>query len=102
MNSVSYKKCKKLSLKDTSRLTSFPTLPMYKDMSGNPVTYELTYKSDEANKTFGQKRVLFSHKTNDKDRSRTDFSKRPRDDARKESHDGRKYGGKSSIAHLTR
>ena len=72
---------------------------MYKDTSGNPVTYELTNKSDE--KTSGQKRVLFSDKTNDKDRSHNDYYKRPRNDARKEGHDGRKCGGKSSIAHLS-
>ena len=67
--------------------------------SDNTVTYELTNKSHE--KTSGQKRVLFSDKTNDKDRSRNDYSKRPGDDARKEGHDGRKYGRKSSIADLS-
>ena len=67
-----------MCLKDTSRLTSFPTLPMYKDTAGNTVTYELTNKSEE--KLSGQKRVLFSEKTNDKDHSRSDFSKRVKDD----------------------
>ena len=34
---------------------------------------------------------------NDKDRSRSDSSKRPKDDARKGGQDSRKYGGQSSI-----
>jgi hypothetical protein len=80
VNSASYKKCKELFLKDTTRLKSFPTLPMYKDTAGNAVTYEATNKPEETSKS-GRKRVLFSDKTNDKDRSRSDYSKRPRDDA---------------------
>ena len=39
-----------------------------------------TNKPEETSKS-GRKRVLFSDKTNDKDRSRIDYSKRPRDDA---------------------
>jgi len=66
INSASYKKCKELFLKDTSRLNSFPTLPMYKDTAGNAVTYEATNKTEETYKS-GRKRVLFSDKTNDKD-----------------------------------
>ena len=38
VNSASYKKCKELFLKDTSRLKSFTTLSMYKDTAGNAVT----------------------------------------------------------------
>ena len=34
VNSASYKMCKELFLKDTSRLKSFPTLPMFKDTAG--------------------------------------------------------------------
>ena len=49
---------------------------MYKDTAGNTVSEEK--KSEE--KMSGQKRVLFSDKTNDKDRSRSDFSKRVKDD----------------------
>ena len=101
VNSASYKKCKELFLKDTSRLKSFPTLPMYKDTAGNAVTYELTNKSDETTKVSGKKRVSFSDKTNDKDRSRSDYSKRPRDDAKMEGQDGRKYGGEPTIAYLS-
>ncbi len=40
IDSASYKKCKELFLKDTTRLKSFPTLPMYRDTAGNAVTYE--------------------------------------------------------------
>ena len=58
---------------------SFPTLPMYRDTAGNAVTYEATNKPEETSKS-GRKRVLFSDKTNDEDRSRSDYSKRPRDD----------------------
>ena len=76
VNSSSYKKCKELFLKDTTRLKSFPTLPMYRDTAGNAVTYEATNKP--------QKRVYFP---NDKDRSRSDSSKRPKDDARKDGQD---------------
>jgi hypothetical protein len=32
IDSASYKKCKELFLKDTTRLKSFPTLPMYRDL----------------------------------------------------------------------
>ena len=56
---------------------------IYKDTAGNAVTYELTNKSDETTKMSGHKRVSFSDKTNDKDRSRSEYSKRPRDDAKK-------------------
>ena len=80
IDSASYKKCKELFLKDTTRLKSFPTLPMYRDTAGNVVTYEATNKPEGTSKS-GRKRVLFSDKTNDKDRSRNDYSKRPRDDA---------------------
>ena len=80
VNSASYKKCKELFFKDTSRLKIFPTLPMYKDTAGNAVTYEATNKPEETSKS-GRKRVLFLNTTNDKDRSRSDHSKRPRDDA---------------------
>ena len=80
VNSASYKKCKELFLKDTTRLKSFPTLPMYRDTAGNAVTYEATNKPEETSKS-GRKRVLFSDKTNDKDRPRSDYPKRPRDDA---------------------
>ena len=59
VNSASYKKCKELVLKDTTRLTSFPTLPMYKDTAGNAVTYEATNKPEETSNS-GRKRVLFS------------------------------------------
>ena len=97
VNSASYKKCKELFLKDTSRLKSFPTLPMFKETSGNVVSYEVTNKPDETSKS-GQKIVFFP---NDKDRSRSDYSKRPKDDARKDGQDGRKYGGKPSIAYLS-
>jgi len=76
VNSASYKKCKELFLKDTNRLKSFPTFPMYKDTAGNAVTYEAMNKPEETSKS-GRKRVLFSDKTNDKDRSRSDYSKRP-------------------------
>jgi hypothetical protein len=55
------------------------------------VTYEDRHKS-------GQKRVFFP---NDKDRSRSDSSKRFKDDARKDGQDGRKYGGQSSIVYLS-
>ena len=34
VNSASYKKCKELFLKDTTRLKSLPTLPMYRDTAG--------------------------------------------------------------------
>ena len=80
VNSASYKKCKELFLKDTSRLNSFPTLPMYRDTAGNAVTYEATNKPEETSKSV-RMRAMFSDKTNDKDRSRSDYSKRPRDDA---------------------
>jgi hypothetical protein len=52
---------------------------MYRNTAGNAVTYEATNKPEGASKS-GQKRVYFP---NDKDRSRSDYSKRPRDDARK-------------------
>ena len=39
--------------------------------------------------------------TNDKDRSRSDHSKRPRDDAQMEGPDSRKYVDQSTIAHLS-
>ena len=55
------------------------------------MTYEAENKPEGASKS-GQKRVFFP---NDKDRSRSDSSKRPRDDARKDGQDGRKYGGQS-------
>ena len=97
IDSASYKKCKELFLKDTTRLKSFPTLPMYRDTAGNAVTYEATNKPEGASKS-GQKRVFFP---NDKDRSRSDSSKRPKDDARKDGQDGRKYGGQSSIMYLS-
>ena len=45
-----------------------------------------------------KKKVFFP---NDKDRSRSDYSKRPKDDARKDCQDGRKYGGKPTIAYLS-
>jgi hypothetical protein len=70
VNSASYKKCRELFLKDTTRLKSFPTLPMYRDTAGNAVTYEATNKPEETSKS-GQKRVFFP---NDKDRSRSDHS----------------------------
>jgi hypothetical protein len=57
---------------------------MYRDTAGNAVTYEAVNKPEGASKS-GQKRVYFP---NDKDRSRNDSSKRPRDDARKDSQDG--------------
>ncbi len=60
---------------------------MYRDTAGNAVTYEAVNKPEGTPKS-GQKRVYFS---NDKDRSHSDSSKRPRDDARKDSQDGRKY-----------
>jgi len=44
---------------------------MYKDTAGNAVTYEVTNKPEETSKS-GRKRVLFSYKTNDKDRPRDD------------------------------
>ena len=97
INSASYKNYKELFLKDTIRLKSFPILPMYRDTAGNAVTYEATNKPEETSKS-GQKRVYFP---NDKDRSRGDYSKRPKDDARKDVQDGRKYGGQSSIAYLS-
>ena len=52
---------------------------MYRDTAGNAVTYEATNKPEETSKS-GRK-ILFSDKTNDKDRSRSDYSKHPRDDA---------------------
>jgi len=52
----------------------------------------------EGTSKLGQKRVYFP---NDKDRSRSNFSKRPKDDARKDGQDSRKYGGQSSIANLS-
>ena len=63
------------------------------DTAGNAVTYEATNKPEDTSKS-GQKRVYFP---NDKDRSRSDSSKRPKDDARKDGQDSRKYGGQSSI-----
>ena len=39
--------------------------------------------------------------TNDKDRSRSDYSKRPRDDAQKEGQDSRIYVGQSTIAYVS-
>ena len=70
---------------------------MYRDTAGNAVTYEATKKPEGASK-FDQKRVFFP---NDKDRSRSDSSKRPKDDARKDGQDGRIYGGQSSSAYLS-
>jgi len=70
---------------------------MCRDTAGNAVTYEATNKPEETSKS-GQKRVFFP---NDKDRSRSDHSKRPRDDAKKDGQDGCKYGGQSSIAYLS-
>ena len=61
------------------------------------MTNEATNKPEETSKS-GQKRVFFS---NDKDRSRSDSSKRPKDDARRDGQDGRKNGGQSSIAYLS-
>ena len=61
------------------------------------MTNEATNKPEETSKS-GQKRVYFP---NDKDRSRSDSSKRPKDDARRDGQDGRKYGGQSSIAYLS-
>jgi hypothetical protein len=69
---------------------------MYRDTAGNAVTYEAANKPEDTSKS-GQKRVFFP---SDKDRSRGDSSKGPRDDARKDGQDGRKYGGQSSIAYL--
>jgi hypothetical protein len=97
VNLASYKKCKELFLKDMTRLKSFPTLPMYRDTAGNAVTYEATNKPEDTSKS-DQKRIVFP---NDKDRSRSDYSKRPKDDARKDTHDSRKYGGQSSTAYLS-
>jgi hypothetical protein len=97
INSASFKKCKELFLKDTTRLKSFPTLPKYRDTAGNAVTYEATNKPEETSKS-GQKGGFFP---NDKDCSRSDSSKRPKDDARKDGQDGRKYGGQSSYAYLS-
>jgi hypothetical protein len=70
---------------------------VYRDTAGNAVTYEATNKPEETFKS-GQKRVFFP---NDTDRSRSNYSKRPKDDARKDVQDGRKYGGQSSIAYLS-
>ena len=56
-------------------------------VTGNAVTYEASNKPEDTSKS-GQKRVYFP---NDKDRSRSDSSKRPKDDARKDGHDSRKY-----------
>ena len=67
---------------------------MYRDTAGNTVTYKATNKPEDTSKS-GQKRVYFP---NDKDYYRHDSSKRPKDDARKDS---RKYGGQSSIAYLS-
>ena len=72
INLASYKKLKELFLKDTTRLKSFTTLPMYRDTAGNAVTDEATNKPDEKSKS-GQKRVFFP---NAKDRSRSDYYKR--------------------------
>ena len=47
------------------------------------MTYEATNKPEDTSKS-GQKRVYFP---NDKDRSRSDSSKRPKDDARKDGQD---------------
>jgi len=93
VNSASYKKYKDLFLKDTTRLKSCPTLPMYRDTAGNA----LTYKPGETSKSC-QKRVFFP---NNKNRSRSDCSKCSKDDARKDGQDGRKYGGQSSIMYLS-
>ena len=70
---------------------------MYKDTAGNAVTYEATNKPEDTSKS-GQKRAYFP---NHKDRSRSDSSKRPKDYARKDGQDSRKYGGQSSIAYLS-
>jgi hypothetical protein len=52
------------------------------------VTYEATNKPNETSKSVH-------------DRSRSDYSKHSKDDARKDGQDGRKYGGKPSIAYLS-
>jgi len=70
---------------------------MYRDTAGNAVTYFATNKPEETFKS-GRKIVLFP---NDEDRSRSDSSKRPKDDARKDGQDGRKYKGKPTIAYLS-
>ncbi len=70
---------------------------MYRDTAGNAVTYEATNKPEDISKS-GQKRVFFP---NDQDRSRSDSSKRPKDDAQKEGQDSRTYVGQSTIAHLS-
>jgi hypothetical protein len=70
---------------------------MYRDTSGNVVTYEATNKPEGASKS-GQKRVFFP---SDTDHPRSGSSKRPKDDARKDGQDGRKYGGQSSSAYLS-
>ena len=70
---------------------------MYRDTAGNAVTYEAANKPEDTSKS-GQKRVFFP---SDKDRSRSDSYKRPKDDARKDGQDGRKYGGQSSIVYLS-
>jgi hypothetical protein len=57
---------------------------MYGDTAGNA--------TDEWSKR------KYSSPINDKDSSRSDSSKRPKDDARKDCQDGRKYEGKPTIA----
>jgi len=91
--SASYKKCKDMFLKDTQRKSNFPTLPMWKNTSGETVSYELTNKSarDES-KSSGNKRVSFSG-SDDKDSTRSDFSKRRRHDGDKKFGAGHKDEG---------
>ena len=57
---------------------------MYENTAGNAVTYEAKKKPEETSKS-GRKRVLFSDKTNDKDRLCSDYSKRSRDDGSRKS-----------------
>ena len=64
VNSASYKKCNELFLEDTTRLKSFPTLPMYRDTAGNAVTYEAV-QPEGASKS-GQKRVYFPNDKSDR------------------------------------
>jgi len=79
--SAVYKKCKEMFLKDTQRKSNFPTLPMWKNTSGETVHYELTNRPDkEESKSYGNKRVNCLS-SNDKDSSRFDSSKRRRYDS---------------------
>ena len=58
IDSASYKKCKELFLKDTTRSKSFPTLPMYRDTAGNAVTYEATNKPEDTSKSDQMIRIV--------------------------------------------